>query len=75
MSESSDASSFEMFASFPDVMNTSQAAEALGCSDKSIRTLIRNGELRAIHIGRVLRVSKAELVRFCSSEGEGVDLR
>jgi excisionase family DNA binding protein len=71
----SSPSGFEMFASFPDVMNTSQAAEALGCSDKSIRTLIRNGELRAIHIGRVLRVSKAELVRFCSSEGEGVDLR
>ena len=73
--DASSPSSFQMFESFPDVMPTSKAAEALGCSDKSIRTLIRKGELRAIHIGRVLRVSKAELVRFCSSEGGGVDLR
>ena len=74
MTEPSSASPFEMFTSFPDVMSTAQTAEALGCSDKSVRTLIRKGELRAIHIGRVLRVSKAELVRFCSSEG-GVDLK
>ncbi len=53
------------FASLPDVLTTAQAADALQVDAKTIRSLIRRGELRGIRCGRLLRVPKSALIEFC----------
>lgn len=53
------------FAALPDVLTTAQAAAALQVDAKTVRAMIRRGELRAVRCGRLLRVPKAALVEFC----------
>lgn len=54
-----------MFGSLPDVLTTAEAAAALRVDPKTLRTMIRRGELRAVRCGRLLRVPKSALIEFC----------
>lgn len=58
-------SAYVPFASLPDVLTTEQAADALQVDCKTVRSMIRRGELRGIRCGRLLRVPKSALIEFC----------
>lgn len=57
-----------MFAGLPDVLTTAEAAVALQVDPKTVRAMIRRGELRGIRCGRLIRVPKAALVEFCGGD-------
>jgi excisionase family DNA binding protein len=57
-----------MFAGLPDVLTTAEAAAALQVDPKTVRAMIRRGELRGIRCGRLIRVPKAALVEFCGGD-------
>lgn len=57
-----------MFAGMPDVLTTAEAAAALQVDPKTVRAMIRRGELRGIRCGRLIRVPKAALVEFCGGD-------
>jgi len=46
------------------LLTAEQAARALGISRTTIYTLIKDGALRPVHIGRSCRLSRAELQRY-----------
>jgi excisionase family DNA binding protein len=59
------------FEGLPDVLKTAQAADALQVDPKTIREMIRRGELRAVRCGRLIRIPKSALVEFV--EGARLD--
>jgi len=48
----------------PVLLTIPQVARTLGLSRAMIYLLIRRGELRCIHVGRAVRVTRAEVRRF-----------
>lgn len=46
------------------LLTTEQAAVVLGLGRTTVYALIKDGELRPIHIGRSCRLSRAELERY-----------
>ena len=56
------------FEGLPDICTTEQAAGALQVDPKTVRTMIRRGELRGVRCGRLIRVPKAALVEFCGGD-------
>lgn len=56
------------FAGLPDVLTTDQAAAALQLDPKTVRAMIRRGELRGVRCGRLIRVPKAALVELCGGD-------
>ncbi|WP_165443475.1 helix-turn-helix domain-containing protein [Olsenella sp. Marseille-P4559] len=59
------------FASYPDMNSTSQAAEALGTNEKTLRELIRRSDLFAVRMGRVFRIPKQSLIDFSEGKTHG----
>jgi excisionase family DNA binding protein len=53
------------FEGLPDVLTTEQAAAALQVDCKTVRSMVRRGELRGVRCGRLIRIPKSALVRFC----------
>ena len=53
------------------MLKTAQAADALQVDPKTIREMIRRGELRAVRCGRLIRIPKSALVEFV--EGARLD--
>lgn len=53
------------FASLPDVCTTAQAADALQVDPKTVRGMVRRGELKAVRCGRLLRIPKRALLQLC----------
>jgi excisionase family DNA binding protein len=51
----------------PQYITVADAAAQLGASEKWVRGLIRSGHLRALAVGRVLRISRGELRRFATT--------
>jgi excisionase family DNA binding protein len=43
-----------------------EAADSIGVCERSIWSLVRDGKLRAIRVGRCVRIPVAELERFVS---------
>jgi excisionase family DNA binding protein len=58
-----------MFADFPDVMSTSQAAKALGCSETWLRQAAARGAVRSFHVGRNIKISRVALLEFIEKGG------
>jgi excisionase family DNA binding protein len=54
------------------LLNIEEIAEILGLEYKTIYRLIRNGELPAAKVGRVYRVSKADLESFLERQKQVV---
>ncbi len=59
---------YSYFHNTPDVMTVREAAKALRCSKNSLYTLIREGRLSVIKIGRCIKVPKSALVEFLVNE-------
>jgi excisionase family DNA binding protein len=56
------------------LMTTTQAAKLLGIGRTTVYALIKEGQLRPVHIARSCRISRAELDRFVARlDGEGTD--
>ena len=53
-----------MFNSYPDVMNVSQAARALGICENSVYRLIRQKALGNCRVGRRILIPKVCLVDY-----------
>jgi excisionase family DNA binding protein len=49
-------------------LSPSQAAEILNVAEKTIRALIRNGELKSYRVGRLLRIRSDDLEQYVSGE-------
>lgn len=56
-----------MFEKYPDILTVHQMAEALGVGTNTAYRLIKDGEVRTIHIGRKIIVPKVCLIDFVSS--------
>jgi excisionase family DNA binding protein len=52
------------FELWDESLSTSEVAETLGVSSRSVHRLIDDGQLTAFRIGRVLRIDKTEVARF-----------
>jgi excisionase family DNA binding protein len=53
------------------LLTVREAADRLRCSEKTVRRLIRRGELPALRVGRTsLRIDEAELKRYLYSDGD-----
>lgn len=48
-------------AASPDLLTVEQMAEMLGLSTNTVRSLCRNGQIPAVHIGRRWYVPRAKL--------------
>lgn len=64
----STSTAYVPFADLPDVLTTEQAASALQVDRKTVRSMVRRGELRGVRCGRLIRIPKAALVEFCGGE-------
>ena len=64
----STSTAYVPFADLPDVLTTEQAASALQVDCKTVRSMVRRGELRGVRCGRLIRIPKAALVAFCGGE-------
>lgn len=54
----------DVLAGNPLLLTAEEAAKALSISRTTIYTLIKDGALRPVHIGRSCRLSRAELLRY-----------
>jgi excisionase family DNA binding protein len=52
----------------PAVADVLGVAEVLGCSPDAVRTLISNGDLGHVRIGRLIRVPRHMLIDFLKGE-------
>jgi len=52
----------------PLVLTVIEAAEALRVARWLIYDMVKRGDLRAVHVGRNLRIPRAELGRFLAGE-------
>lgn len=53
-----------MFTEYPEMMNTKQLCKALGCCEKYVYKLIREGKLQKLSGIRSVRVPKVFLINF-----------
>ncbi len=56
------------FKGTPDVMTVLEAAKAMRCSKNTVYTLIKEGRIQAVRVGRCFKVPKSALVDFMSAE-------
>lgn len=64
----STSTAYVPFADLPDVLTTEQAASALQVDCKTVRSMVRCGELRGVRCGRLIRIPKAALVELCGGD-------
>lgn len=47
-----------------DLIRTAEAAELLGCHIATIRNWVRAGKVQGYQVGRLIKVSRAELLAY-----------
>ncbi len=52
------------------VLRADKAAEHLDCTPETIYALVRDGKLRAIRVGRLVRIPESALAEFISGGGK-----
>jgi putative molybdopterin biosynthesis protein len=52
------------------LLRPDEAAERLAVSRKTVYRLIDRGELRAVHVGRSVRIDPSDLGNYLNREGE-----
>ena len=63
-----------MFRDFPDVLNVSQVAQALGIGIKAAYSLVNNHQIGAIRVGRTIKVPKFSLEEFTRTAANNLKL-
>lgn len=56
------------FATLPDFLTVAQTANELHCHPDTVAALIRRGQLKAIRLGRAVRVVTASLAALAQAE-------
>ncbi len=59
----------ELFAGVPDLCSRAQFAATLGITCRTLDRLIKGGKVKAVRIGRQVRIPKTELVRIVREGG------
>ena len=54
----------EYFKYYPPVLSVDEVAEILSITPKTVRNLIKSGEITGIRVGRLLRIPKYRLVQY-----------
>lgn len=54
----------------PDVLTVTQLAKVLRISKNTAYKLIREGKIRVKHLGRVIRISKYDLIIFVNGHAK-----
>lgn len=54
----------QMLKDYPDVLDVPQLSEFLGVSKKTIYSLLRNGEISAVKVGRSYKVPKVLILKY-----------
>ena len=55
----------------PMALTYDEAGRAMGVSPRTVWGLVASGKLRAVRIGRCVRIARAELERFLAAGQEG----
>ena len=55
---------------YPPVLSTSDVANILGVTTKTVRSLIKAGDIGSIRVGRLIRIPKNMLVEYLEGEKE-----
>ena len=53
-----------MLREYPDVMNIEQMSQALGVSTKTGYSLLKNGKVACLKVGRAYRIPKVHLLTY-----------
>lgn len=53
-----------MFKQYPDVVDVKQVCEMLNLSRTKVYELIKNGEIKRIPCGRIIKVAKVTVIDF-----------
>lgn len=49
------------------VLKPAEVARHLGCTPETVYALVKSGDLRAVHVGRMLRIPESSLREFIAS--------
>ncbi len=55
----------------PRVYTVAEAARTLGMCEATVRTMVKDGRIRAIRFGRLWRISQAEMERLVAHGANG----
>ena len=55
---------------YPPVLNVTQVAEILGCSEKSVRNLIFDKKIVCVRIGKLFKIPKDRLMDYLNTGWE-----
>lgn len=58
----------EYLGDYPPVLCVNDVAEILGITPKTVRHLIKAGEITGIKVGRLLRIPKYRLIEYLEKE-------
>lgn len=63
-----------MFKDYPDILTIPQVATALGIGKKAAYALVKNHQLGAVYIGRIIKVPKFCLEEYIKTARNNVKL-
>ena len=62
------------YSDLPPVTDVAGVAEILGCHPDTVRHLIDSGQLKSVHLGRLIRVPRHAVVEFLRGTPASSDL-
>lgn len=72
LSEVPKAQDVKLFGDQPDVQNIPKWAEALDVNPQTLRREIARGRLGCIHIGKAIRITKAQITQYVQEVASNV---
>lgn len=57
-----------MFETYTDIVNVKGMCLMLGIGRNKAYELIRNGEIRALTVGRLIKIPKKEIIRYVENQ-------
>ncbi len=59
----------EYLEKYPPVLGVDDVANILGVTEKTVRRLVRDGNIKCIRIGRLIKIPKDVLIYYLEIEG------
>jgi excisionase family DNA binding protein len=53
----------------PELLRTDETGRFLGCATRTVYELVSRGQLRAVRLGRLIRVTRESLIALVRQEG------
>lgn len=53
---------------YPPVLSVEEVAEILSITPKTVRNLIKSGEIKGIKVGRLVRIPKPRLIEYLEEQ-------